>query len=312
MFGYVRPVLDRLSQEDRARFQSAYCGLCYELDAQYGFFARFILHYDFTFLAILLSDGTEEETAFRCPCKSFKKNQRMAASSALELAADESVILTYWKLIDEIEDSTGLHTLKYKFLKLLASRAYRKAAAKRKSFADAVESNLKELRCLELEKTASLDRPADRFARLLASAAEGIGTEQEQAIYRQLLYQLGRWIYLVDALDDLKEDAAEGKYNPIYYRFGLKDGTLDGENRRRMIATIDHSANLVASAYALTEHGPWSGVLENIIYYGLPVTGRLVLEGKWNASADGGPCHKSGHGIELEERIESINDDRPL
>lgn len=32
----VRPVMDKLGQEDQARFQAAYCGLCYELGRQYG------------------------------------------------------------------------------------------------------------------------------------------------------------------------------------------------------------------------------------------------------------------------------------
>ena len=67
--------------------------------------ARCILNYDFTFLAILLLEQEEDHCAFRCACKGFCKKSRITSSPALERAADETVILTYWKLQDEIEDS---------------------------------------------------------------------------------------------------------------------------------------------------------------------------------------------------------------
>lgn len=54
MFGYVLPSAQRLSGEDEARFRAAYCGLCRVLGERYGLAARFILNYDFTFLALLL------------------------------------------------------------------------------------------------------------------------------------------------------------------------------------------------------------------------------------------------------------------
>ena len=56
MFGYVRPPQD-LPEEERRRFGRAYCGLCHALGERYGPAARFILNYDFTFLAILLTAG---------------------------------------------------------------------------------------------------------------------------------------------------------------------------------------------------------------------------------------------------------------
>lgn len=73
MFGYIRPSKPHLSEQDEARFQSVYCGLCHELGRKYGFAARFVLNFDFTFLAILLSDAQEPECeSCRCaahPCK---------------------------------------------------------------------------------------------------------------------------------------------------------------------------------------------------------------------------------------------------
>lgn len=66
MFGYVRPVQD-LPEEERKRFGRAYCGLCHALGERYGTAARFILNYDFAFLAILLS-GREEGPVYHGRC----------------------------------------------------------------------------------------------------------------------------------------------------------------------------------------------------------------------------------------------------
>ena len=63
MFGYIRPAKERLSAHDEALFQAIYCGLCHELGRKYGFAARFALNFDFTFLAILLSETQEPECA---------------------------------------------------------------------------------------------------------------------------------------------------------------------------------------------------------------------------------------------------------
>ena len=67
MFGYVRPSLAKLSEEDKARFGAAYCGLCHTLGERYGQAVRMILNYDFTFLSILLWPG-EESVAVRRGC----------------------------------------------------------------------------------------------------------------------------------------------------------------------------------------------------------------------------------------------------
>ena len=89
MFGYIRPSKPHLSEQDEARFQSVYCGLCHELGRKYGFAARFVLNFDFTFLAILLSDAQEPECeSCRCAAHPCKAQCIMAHTVALETAAD--------------------------------------------------------------------------------------------------------------------------------------------------------------------------------------------------------------------------------
>ena len=97
MFGYVLPPLELLPEEEQRRFRSMYCGLCRCLGQRCGQGARMILNYDFTYLAILLSGGgAGEEREGRCLPHPVKARPYLAPTPAMELAADESVILAYW------------------------------------------------------------------------------------------------------------------------------------------------------------------------------------------------------------------------
>ena len=137
MFGYVRPPLEALPQEEADRFRRAYCGLCHTLGQRYGPAARMILNYDFTYLAILLSEpdgGGALPPAGACPAPSGRRDYQ-PASPALELAADESVILAYWQLRDGVADHGALegHWDTGRPPQPWAA-AYRKAAAARPDF----------------------------------------------------------------------------------------------------------------------------------------------------------------------------------
>ena len=134
MFGYVRPPLEDLPPEDTERFRQAYCGLCHTLARRHGLAARFILNYDFTFLAILLSQReTAPVACARCPASPLRRRPYLEADAAMELAADESVILAYWQLRDGVADHDWLHGLKYRSASKILEPAYQKAAALRQS-----------------------------------------------------------------------------------------------------------------------------------------------------------------------------------
>ena len=234
MFGYVRPSVRDLPEEELDRFRAMYCGLCHTLSRRYGQAARFILNYDFTYLAILLSDGTAgAQGAGRCYTSPIKKRPFLEPTAAMELAADESVILAYWQLRDGVEDHAWASGLKYRTGARLLESAYKRAAALRPEFDQAVCRQLQLLSALEQAKDPSMDRAADSFAVLLSSAAEELTDPVRKRIMEQILYHLGRWIYLIDGADDLKKDAESGNYNPVALRYGL---TAHG--RRRAAGTL--------------------------------------------------------------------------
>ena len=285
MYGYVRPPLGELPQEERDRFQRAYCGLCHTLGQRYGLAARFILNYDFTYLAILLAEGEEGPAGeSRCPVSPIRKRPYRQGDGAAALAADESVILAYWQLRDGVADHDWLHGLKYRSVSKVLEPAYRKAAAARPAFDESTRRQLRQLSELETEDCASMDRAADAFAALLAGAAKEVDDPVRQRVLEQLLYHLGRWIYLVDAADDLKKDAASGNYNPVALRFGLTNGSWTADARRAFALSLDHSIRMMATAFELWDFGVWTPILEATIYQGLFQVGKSVLDGTFRTT----------------------------
>ena len=282
MFGYVRPNRDELKVRQLREYEGIYCGLCHTLGKRHGFAARFFLNYDFTFLAMLLAEeeGAPVLCSRRCPARLWCRKKTCVLSDGVDAAADAGTILSYWKLRDTVDDSGFWKGLTARLLSRMLRRGYRKAAAARPDFDGQVRQCLTELQALEGEKCPSIDRTADTFARLLTAAAPPSGDRARDRAMEQLLYHIGRWIYLVDAWDDLEEDKRTGSYNPILTRF---DGRPE-EGRETMRTTLRHSLNLARSAMALLELGHWQETVENILYLGLPAVEELVFTGQWKAA----------------------------
>lgn len=280
MFGYVRPLRDELKVWEWERYRGAYCGLCEAMGRRHGLLARMFLNYDFTFLAMLLlpPDKRPDLTRCRCPARLWcGKKPCTRPTPEMDLVADESVILAYWKLRDEVLDGAFWKRQGARFLSTLLRPAYRRAECACPDYAKTVEECLIELQNLEREQCPSLDRTADTFARILCASAPKTGDSTRDRAMEQLLYHVGRWIYLIDAWDDLEEDHCAGEYNPIAARFS----GVEEEPHLYLSTTLCHSRNLASSACELLELGGWQGILENIVYFGLPAVERMVLDGHW-------------------------------
>jgi hypothetical protein len=294
MFGYVRPVKSELKVREYDAFKAAYCGLCMALKKKYGLPARFAVNYDLTFLAMLLSksDSAPKACSGRCISSPCRKKNYYCGDGAFETAADISVILSWWKLRDSIND--GKRRLISRAACLFLRGKLKKACASQPEFSANTERFLSELSSYEASEGSSLDEAADKFASILASASCAAKSENDRRVLSQLLYHLGRYIYILDALDDFPRDNADGSYNPLKYRFSKAPGEeLSAAEKKEINETLALSEALIASAYELLDKGFYDEILSNTIYLGLPEVRRLVNEGKGEALQKYGSIHSN-------------------
>ena len=286
MYGYIRPDRGELRGREYELFRAEYCGLCQTLRERCGPAARFVVNYDLTFLAMVLSEDKPKTRSMRCPAHPLQKRTVMCADNALETAADYSVILTWWKLADAAEDERGAAAAAAMAGKGAFTAAYRKAAMRRPGFDANARRCLSELGRLEKEDSPSLDRAADCFARILAAAAEDAPDEASRRIRRELFYHVGRSVYILDAVDDLSEDLKNGAYNPLRHRLRPGEDSLSPTEKAALRGTLNLSQHSAAAALSLRPPDVWQPILENIVMVGLPEVTQLVFSGRWKHRKD--------------------------
>ena len=283
MFGYIRPLQGELKVRELERFKACYCGLCHALGRKYGFAARFILSYELVFLSMLLADENESVAIKRkrCVASPLCGKKYCTASKSLDVCAGYSVILTWWKLCDTIADETFLRSTPHRLASLFLRRSYRKAAREFPDFDNVVKEQLQKLADYEAMGLRSLDDAADKFSLILkATGVDGV-SEEKKRILGEMLYHLGRWIYIIDAYDDIPKDVRHKRYNPILLRYPSDTDKLSDEDIAHIKLTLTHSNNLLCSAFELLPESSWSGIIKNIIYLGMPDTCDNVLQGNF-------------------------------
>lgn len=288
MFGYVLPRRDKLSETENARYRAAYCGLCRCLKERYGFRARFLVNYDMTFLYFLLREGEPKQPErCRCPARPFCKKDCLPTDGAMAYAADLSALLSCWKLRDARRDDGFFRRAAAGFCLWLYKKPFAKASAAHEDENRVFAAELSRLNELEDQRCESIDRAADAFATLLKACA---GYQKDEALRRAtelLLYHVGRFLYLTDALEDLPKDNKSGAYNPLRYRYDLQDGKLTQTDKEQFLETVDASISMAASALELLPETADRAILHNIIYYGLPAVLHRVADGSFRKKGNG-------------------------
>ena len=283
MFGYVRPLKDELKLREWDMYRAAYCGLCHALKRRCGFAARFTVNYDFTFLAIVMAAINGEKICIchkRCIASPMRKKSVCEQSRAFDFAADTSVILAYWKLKDHIKDSGFFEGLPSRAAEMFLRSSYRRAAGQYPEFSEYVREYLGELARIENDRVSSIDAPADTFARILRKLADAVEDAKLRRVCAEMFYQLGRYIYIIDAWDDLEHDLKNGVYNPVAERFGIKKMPVSLEICAELKETLAQSIRAILSAFELADFGECEGLLKNILSLGLPGMVGLVERGE--------------------------------
>ena len=220
MFGYVT-IAPGLDEEGRKRYRACYCGLCRTLKRRYGQLGRMTLSYDMTFLYMLLGslyEPDERAGRERCPPHPFKPHE-YAESELSDYCADINIALSYHKLMDDWRDERD----PARWLEARALRkAYAQVSARYPAQCAQIERCLSELSSLEKSGRDDLDALVNLTGQLLGAAYRYRNDEWTDALVR-MGEGLGRFVYLMDAYDDLPADKRRHRYNPLASYEGRED-----------------------------------------------------------------------------------------
>ena len=266
MFGYIRTHRPELKVKEDETYKGIYCSLCRTLGKRYGILSRLFLSYDSTFLALALMALSEEKVCFeqkRCPFNPAKKcNFCKGENKELCFAADISVLLLYHKIKDNISDSTLFKAILYRILLVLILVSYKKAVKNLPDAAILTEEYISMQSAVEEKQSRSIDEAAEPTAILLSKLYSMNEQDDDRRRVRERVgYCLGRWVYMIDAFDDIEKDRKSGNYNPFL---------LSGQdNYEKIKGDLLMTAGELASAYELLDIKKFGNITKNVIYDGL-------------------------------------------
>lgn len=236
MFGIMRPQGCGTSDAAKEHHRLHYCGTCKAMGSDYGQASRLLLNFDTVFLSEILSRLSTENTAqwesalHSHNCFAMPKDAP-ALPLALRYAAATNVVLTEFKVDDNLHDSGGF---RWRFTRGFFTRAFRKAEQSLGNWGVNVADLWAEARRGQArEKGMTLARPkleqhlayfaeptARMTAALFAQGAVAVGRTDEQQAMHDFGFSFGVMAYCLDAFEDLEDDLKRGEFNPLTSFYG--------------------------------------------------------------------------------------------
>ena len=277
MFGYLQIHKDELKVKEYEAYKSVYCGLCKQLGRDYGFLTRLILSYDCTFYAILLMSLKRSCTGFsdgRCKFNPLKKCKFAdCKDNAYSKASALSVISAYYKVVDDIDDSGFFKRIALKIAKPFFGRRQKKAARRFPELKNIVSEMMKNQKAAENDELVTIDKAANPTAKMISdlAALEG-GNDLQKRVLSEFGYQIGRWVYLIDAADDYEKDKKSGNFNPFI--------KADINDKDYINSVLSQSLARAYDAYNLLDIIDFKPIIDNMMLYGFPNKQNAVLNNR--------------------------------
>ncbi len=284
MFGYVRYDLPFLLVKDLTLYRALYCGLCKGIGRSCGQRARLGLTYDVTFLSALVHNiagvdiRIEKQNCFE---HTVRKRPIACVDPLTEELGALNTVLVYSKLTDDIADS-GRGRIKRRWFR----KGYKRAKKRYPEMTEIVACYMREQAQTE-KGECSVDRAAEPSAMMMRRLSEHFLGDKATGATGELFYHLGKWVYLIDALDDYDKDRKKKRFNPFVAAYGcasLQDLMKEkGDEVRFLFDTL---------FYALREHlshieFPFNRDLtDNVILRGIPAETERVMRGVKNTAQE--------------------------
>ena len=275
MLGYVKPDKPELKIKEYEIYRGFYCSLCKALGKKYSFASRLFLSYDVTFFLIFLyalkPDVKPEFKKGRCPFNPFKKcNYINVNTEEFDFAVAFSVIMTYYKIKDNIRDSRFYKKAAYIMLLPFISIKHRKAKKLFPEIEDIVKQSINEQIILEKEECDICDKAAHPSATALAKCFCIYADKDNENLFYRFGYCLGRYVYLIDAFDDIEKDRKNKSYNVFI---------INGYTNDQIVQAIRMSINELILCLDFFDFND-STLVSNIIRNGLDKQLCLILRKK--------------------------------
>ncbi|HHT93145.1 MAG TPA: hypothetical protein GXZ66_06515 [Clostridiaceae bacterium] len=241
-----------------------YCGVCRSIGTHFGQIPRLGLTNETGMLAMILDavcKSNKNVKTIRKPCVAHphKKTLSVTNNGCVDYAALVNVLLAYHKLKDNWLDDRNVLA---QTGSLMMFRAYKKAKKKNPELSDTIQKHLDELSQLEKSKCSSIDRAADPFSSLMRIIFTSYNAldENKFALMGKLGYNIGKWIYLIDALNDLEADIKKGSYNCLVYKYEYQDN----ENIEEFKAKVSEDFRFSLEMCLASISEAWEGLKDDL------------------------------------------------
>ena len=263
MFGYINVNSQELSEENKQMYRSYYCGLCRSLRDFCGAKGQVLLNYDMTFLVVLLTGLYEPKTEsaqFTCMVHPVKK-RLYRTNEIQDYAAQMNVLLAYYNLVDDWKDDKSY--TKKTFAAMLKSD-YERVAENYPRQTKAVERYIGKLAEYEENKETNIDLVAGLTGEMLGEIFAWREDEWYDEL-RTLGFYLGKFVYLMDAYEDLDKDEKKDSYNPLRALKKANDQDFEVIVKLMMTSMMSECAKSFERLPIILH----ADILRNIIYSGV-------------------------------------------
>lgn len=261
MFGYIVINKPEMKFREFDMYQSYYCGLCKSLKDRYGKRGQMTLSYDMTFLALLLTSLYETETICgyrRCAAHPIEKHL-YRQNEFTDYAADMNLLLSYEKCLDDWNDE---HKTKKRMMAAILKSKNQKVYEKYPKKIEKISACMDRIHEAEKKECRNIDEVAGAFGEIMAEIFAYRRDEWEETL-RRMGFFFGKFIYLMDAYEDIEEDLQKGTYNPFKELYESEDFEAQSEQILLMMMAE------CSKAYERLPIVENTQILRNILYSGV-------------------------------------------
>lgn len=281
MFGYVTPDAPYLFKKDEVLYNALYCGLCKSIGKGCGQIARTTLTYDISFVSALMHNISGQDIQIkkqRCMMHWIKRRPMAQVDDLTVSLGCVNAALAYFKLLDDKKDGEKRGVFRH-----LYSGGFKRALKRNPQLVKLIEEYYLSQEAVEKKNSSIIDEAAEPTAQLMQSLSDELLKELATEHTRKLFYNLGKWVYLIDALDDYDKDVKKGNYNVFKNAYGeqnRQDAFKKGE--KEIIFIFDSIFIEMRNANANINYKFNHDLTDNIILRGIPLKTRKIFYGDEN------------------------------